>query len=195
LSAKDLGIAPAFSLDIIAPRILSFRDQRVILDADLAALYEIPTKRFNEAVKRNLGKFPHDFMFQVTTEEFDALRSLYTLFAPSFIYAHKLSHISISLGDLPISKSKPSVSTWLTTPLAAIRAFKSKNFLMRSTNSPTGPKQSLNLLSRCYQQLLSGPSASSFLNCRQNLKQKQLEGAGAMAKWLKFIASPNQQSG
>jgi ORF6N domain len=74
LSAKDLGIAPAFSVDVIAPRILSFRDQRVILDADLAALYDIPTKRFNEAVKRNLGKFPHDFMFQLTTEEFDALR-------------------------------------------------------------------------------------------------------------------------
>jgi hypothetical protein len=75
LSAKDLGIAPAFSVDVIAPRILSFRDQRVILDANLAALYDIPTKRFNEAVKRNLGKFPHDFMFQLTTEEFDALRS------------------------------------------------------------------------------------------------------------------------
>jgi hypothetical protein len=75
LSAGDLGIAPAFSVDVILPRILSFRDQRVILDADLAALYDVPTKRFNESVKRNLGKFPHDFMFQLTAEEFDALRS------------------------------------------------------------------------------------------------------------------------
>jgi ORF6N domain len=75
LSAGDLGIAPAFSVNVILPRILSFRDQRVILDADLAALYDVPTKRFNEAVKRNLGKFPHDFMFQLTADEFDALRS------------------------------------------------------------------------------------------------------------------------
>jgi hypothetical protein len=75
LSAKDLNVMPALSIEVIAPRILSFREQRVILDADLAALYDVPTKRFNEAVKRNAGKFPQDFMFQLTIEEFDALRS------------------------------------------------------------------------------------------------------------------------
>ena len=51
------------------------RDQRVIVDADLAALYGVETKRFNEAVKRNLAKFPADFMFTLTAEEFGALRS------------------------------------------------------------------------------------------------------------------------
>lgn len=47
----------------------------MIVDADLAALYDVPTKRFNEAVKRNLPKFPGDFMFSLTAEEFSALRS------------------------------------------------------------------------------------------------------------------------
>jgi hypothetical protein len=51
------------------------RDQKVLLDADLAALYGVPTKRFNEQVKRNLERFPSDFMFQLTAEEFAALRS------------------------------------------------------------------------------------------------------------------------
>lgn len=51
------------------------RGQRVIVYADLAALYGVETKRFNEAVKRNLAKFPTDFMFSLTTEEFQALRS------------------------------------------------------------------------------------------------------------------------
>lgn len=51
------------------------RGQRVTVDADLAALYEVETKRLNEAVKRNLARFPSDFMFQLTTEEFGALRS------------------------------------------------------------------------------------------------------------------------
>ena len=51
------------------------RNQRVILDTDLAALYEVETKRFNEAVRRNLTKFPADFMFQLTAEEWAALRS------------------------------------------------------------------------------------------------------------------------
>jgi ORF6N domain len=51
------------------------RGQRIIVDADLAALYDVPTKRFNEAVKRNLAKFPADFMFTLAAEEWAALRS------------------------------------------------------------------------------------------------------------------------
>lgn len=56
-------------------RIVTLRGQRVIVDANLAELYGVPTKRFNEAVKRNLVKFPADFMFTLTDEEFSALRS------------------------------------------------------------------------------------------------------------------------
>ncbi len=51
------------------------RDQRVILDSDLAGVYGIPTFRFNEAVKRNRERFPGDFMFQLSKEEFAALTS------------------------------------------------------------------------------------------------------------------------
>lgn len=61
--------------EAITLRIAKVRDQRVIVDADLAALYGVETKRFNEAVKRNLAKFPADFMFTLTTEEFASLRS------------------------------------------------------------------------------------------------------------------------
>jgi hypothetical protein len=50
-------------------RILTLRGQRVILDRDLAELYAVPTFRFNEAVKRNRGRFPEDFAFQLTREE------------------------------------------------------------------------------------------------------------------------------
>ncbi|MDX2217950.1 MAG: ORF6N domain-containing protein [Burkholderiales bacterium] len=61
--------------EIIAERIFIARGQKVILDADLAALYEVSTKQFNQAVKRNLAKFPADFMFTLTTVEWDSLRS------------------------------------------------------------------------------------------------------------------------
>ena len=61
--------------EAITLRIATVRDQRVLLDADLAALYEVETKRFNEAVKRNLTKFPADFMFALTPDEWAALRS------------------------------------------------------------------------------------------------------------------------
>ena len=49
--------------------ILTLRQQKVILDADLAGLYGVPTKRLNEQIKRNADRFPEDFMFQLTAEE------------------------------------------------------------------------------------------------------------------------------
>jgi phage regulator Rha-like protein len=51
------------------------RGQKVMLDADLATLYEVPTKRLNEAVRRNLKRFPETFMFRLSREESVALRS------------------------------------------------------------------------------------------------------------------------
>ena len=59
----------------IEQRILVLRHQKVMLDSDLAALYEVPAKVLNQAVKRNTARFPSDFMFQVTREEHGALRS------------------------------------------------------------------------------------------------------------------------
>lgn len=61
--------------DTLEPLILTIRNQRVILDADLAKLYGVPTKRFNEAFKRNQQRFPDDFAFQLTAVEFNNLRS------------------------------------------------------------------------------------------------------------------------
>lgn len=55
--------------------ILTVRGQRVMMDADLATLYGVTTKALNQAVKRNLARFPRDFMFQLTDEEAAALRS------------------------------------------------------------------------------------------------------------------------
>ena len=58
----------------IQNRIYEIRGERVMLDRDLAVLYEIDVKVLNQAVKRNIKRFPKDFMFQLTTEEFDDLR-------------------------------------------------------------------------------------------------------------------------
>src|SRR6266536_2952525 len=55
--------------------IRTMRGVRVILDRDLAKIYGVPTFRFNEAIKRNRHRFPTDFMFQLTREEFDSLTS------------------------------------------------------------------------------------------------------------------------
>ena len=62
-------------IERIEGRILFLRKQKVLLDTDLAALYEVPVKRLNEQVKRNAGRFPPDFAFQLTGKEHEALRS------------------------------------------------------------------------------------------------------------------------
>jgi len=59
----------------IEKSIFLIRGQKVMLDSNLAELYDVPTKVFNQAVKRNKSRFPSDFMFQLTSEEFDILRS------------------------------------------------------------------------------------------------------------------------
>lgn len=59
----------------IQNRIYEIRGQRVMLDFDLAQLYEVETKRLNEAVKRNLKRFPEDFMFRLSLAEWEAIKS------------------------------------------------------------------------------------------------------------------------
>ena len=68
----SMAIAAA---NAVAGRIHHVRGQKVMLDVDLAMLYGVATKRFNEQVRRNLSRFPSDFMFQLTAEEDAALRS------------------------------------------------------------------------------------------------------------------------
>ena len=60
-------------VELIERRIYVIRGQKVMLDADLAELYQVPTKRLNEQVKRNLNRFPDDFMFRLTGEEAQTL--------------------------------------------------------------------------------------------------------------------------
>jgi hypothetical protein len=61
--------------DVIMRNILVIRGQRVLLDSDLAALYQVATKALTRAVRRNPGRFPADFMFQLAVEESASLRS------------------------------------------------------------------------------------------------------------------------
>jgi hypothetical protein len=61
--------------EMIVTKIYLLRGQKVMLDEDLAELYQVPTGRLNEQVKRNIARFPADFMFQLTKEEFENLKS------------------------------------------------------------------------------------------------------------------------
>lgn len=69
---KDTALMP---VEHIARSILILRGQRVLLDNDLAVLYGIVTRRLNEQVRRNRDRFPADFIFELTAEEFTNLKS------------------------------------------------------------------------------------------------------------------------
>lgn len=62
-------------IEVIQSKIYEIRGTKVMLDKDLAELYQVTTGRLNEAVKRNIRRFPLDFMFQITKEEFEELKS------------------------------------------------------------------------------------------------------------------------
>ena len=64
-------------LQLIQNKIYEVRGHRVMLDFDLAELYEVKTKSLNQAVKRNIQRFPSDFMFRHTYDEWDLVRSQY----------------------------------------------------------------------------------------------------------------------
>jgi hypothetical protein len=65
----------SFDISRIQEMIYIIRGQKVMLDSDLANLYGVETKRLNEQVRRNIDRFPDDFMFQLTDDEFNNLRS------------------------------------------------------------------------------------------------------------------------
>ncbi|MBM3773968.1 MAG: ORF6N domain-containing protein [Acidobacteria bacterium] len=90
-------------------RIHLIRGQKVMLDSDLAELYQVPTRTLNQAVRRNLERFPEDFMFQQTREEASALRSQivtlakgrgrYSKYAPLAFTEHGVAMLSSVLGS------------------------------------------------------------------------------------------------
>lgn len=62
-------------IQLIQSKIHTLRGQRVMLDTDLAPFYEVPTKALKQAVRRNIERFPEDFMFELTRDEYNSLRS------------------------------------------------------------------------------------------------------------------------
>ncbi|MEW6185111.1 MAG: ORF6N domain-containing protein [Thermodesulfobacteriota bacterium] len=100
--------------------ILLIRGQKVILDADLAILYNVPTKALNQAVKRNLKRFPADFMFQLTLQEKKELVTICDRF-------RRLKHSSV----LPRAFTEQGVAM-LSTVLNSERAIEVNIEIMRT---------------------------------------------------------------
>jgi hypothetical protein len=87
----------------IDDKIYVFRDQRVMLDSDLAEIYQVETRVLNQAVNRNVSRFPKDFIFQLTKEEFDSLISQTVTSKPGHGGRRKLPYVFTEHGAVMLA--------------------------------------------------------------------------------------------
>lgn len=111
--------------EVIEKKILLIRDHKVMLDADIAALYRVATKVLNQAVKRNIERFPEDFMFQLTKEEkrqvvtdCDHLRQL--KFSPNLPFAFT-EHGAIMAATVLNSAEAVAISVYVVRAFVKMR--------------------------------------------------------------------------
>lgn len=130
----------------LAPLVIRLRRENVILDSDIAELYGVPVGRLNEAVKRNIDRFPADFMFQLTREEMENLKSQSVTSSSRVTNLKSQFAISSSHGGrrtLPYAFTEQGVamlSSVLRSPravevnIAIMRTFVQLRSLMQSNN-------------------------------------------------------------
>ncbi len=107
-------------LQLIQSKIHTLRGQRVMLDFDLAALYKVETKRLKEAVRRNIERFPDDFMFELSTKEFKILR---TQFATSSWGGSRYPPFAFTEQGVAMLSSVLNSDHAIQTNIAIMRAF------------------------------------------------------------------------
>jgi ORF6N domain len=121
--------------EIILNKIIEMRGKKVMVDSDLAELYGVTTKRLNEQVKRNVKRFPEDFMFQVTKDEkdsvilqFEHLKKL--KFSPSLPYVFT-EHGAVMIASVLNSDKAIEVNIQIVRVFTEIRELLSSNLNLR----------------------------------------------------------------
>ncbi len=149
--------------DQLAPLVIRLRRENVILDSDIAELYGVPVGRLNEAVKRNIERFPADFMFQLTADEMENLRcqigtsSLRSQFVTSKDTLNLKSQIAISSSHggrrtLPYAFTEQGVAM-LSSVLRSTRAVEVNIAIMRTFVQLRSLMQSNKLLAEKIEKL------------------------------------------
>ncbi len=163
----------------VARRILLLRGHRVMLDADLAEMYDVPTKALNQAVRRNFDRFPADFMFQLSQEEktevvtnCDYLARLkYSRVLP---YAFT-EHGALMLGNVLKSDRAVAVSLLVVRTFVQLREMLSSNQelaakLLELERKVSGHDQAITGLIDAIRQLMKQPAGGRPIGFTANIK-------------------------
>lgn len=89
--------------EVVMNQIYYIRDQKVMLDRDLAELYGVETKVLNQAVRRNIDRFPEDFMFELSLKEYESLRSQFVTLKTRGAHSKYLPHVFTEQGVAMLS--------------------------------------------------------------------------------------------
>ena len=147
LDPQSEASRPPLLAENISRRILTVRGHRVMLDADLAELYGVPTSRMNEAVKRNSIRFPVDFMFRLSAEEYTSLISQIAISKPGRRGGRrKLPYVFTEQGVAMLSSvlnSDRAIQVNITIMRAFVR-------MRKTVASHGGLAQRMNTLERTY---------------------------------------------
>ena len=126
--------------------IYEIRGQKAMLDRDLAQLYEVELKRLNEAVKRNIARFPADFMFQLTQDEWDILRSQFATANENISKVRFRPYVFTEHGILMLSNVLNSTNA-INMSIQIIRVFdKLRKYALEQTSKDIRIEELHNLL-------------------------------------------------
>jgi hypothetical protein len=142
-------------IEEIQQRIFIIRGHRVMIDADIAVLYGVTTKRLNEQVKRNLKRFPSDFMFQLNEKEFENLRSHFA--TSSWGGRRYLPYVFTEHGAIMLANVLDSTGA-VQAGIQVVRAFVKLRELL-STNKELAIKfdEEIHLIFKAIRQMMAPP--------------------------------------
>ncbi len=158
----------------IEQKIITIRGIKVMLDSDLAMLYGVETKRFNEQVRRNIDRFPEDFMSQLSKEEFKSLRSQFATSNerggrryPPLVFTE---HGAIMAASILNTKQAIGVSLYVVRAFVKLREFYSFNRELALKVSELDRKVTqhdgvIKSLVQVIKKMAMPPSKSGFLSC------------------------------
>jgi phage regulator Rha-like protein len=156
--------------EIITSKIYFIRDQKIMLDSDLAKLYGVETRRLNEQIKRNIERFPIDFMFRLTSEEWLNLKSQ---FATSSWGGRRKPPLVFTEQGVAMLSSVLNSKTAIKVNIQIIRIFtKMKSFLLTQKNLIVKLKEIEEKVSSHDEQMLL---IFEYIKQFENTKQQLLE--------------------
>ena len=163
-------MANIIPVETITERIFEIRGQKVIIDADLATLYQVPTKALNQAVKRNPERFPVDFMFQLTLQERNELVTIcdrLTKLKHSGVMPHAFTESGVAmLSSVLNSERAIQINVFIIRAFIRLRSMLNNHevlrFAIEGLERRVGKNErDIQIAIKAIQSLLTAPSAPS----------------------------------